>query len=99
MSFTSLAKSVMGLRIKKSSGDVLWFKIAVNQTATQSFADPPIITQKPSIQASPLLHSASETLSVRGRDIIKALSNDRRFLLYAALLKSMDAEFQQANAL
>ncbi len=34
--------------------------------------DPPIITQKPRVQASPLLHSPPETLSVRGRDIIAA---------------------------
>ncbi len=34
--------------------------------------DPPIITQKPRVQASPLLHSPPETLSIRGRDIIAA---------------------------
>ncbi len=34
--------------------------------------DPPIIMQKPGVQASPLLHSPTETLSVRGRDIIAA---------------------------
>ncbi len=28
--------------------------------------DPPIITQKPGVQASPLLHSPPETLSIRG---------------------------------
>ncbi len=34
--------------------------------------DHPIITQKPGVQASPLLHSPPETLRVRGRDIIAA---------------------------
>ncbi len=34
--------------------------------------DPPIITQKPGVQASTLLHSPPETLSVRGPDIITA---------------------------
>ncbi len=34
--------------------------------------DPPIITQKPGVQASPLLHLLPETLSVPGRDIIAA---------------------------
>ncbi len=34
--------------------------------------DPPLITQKPGVQASPLLHSPPETLSVHGRDIIAA---------------------------
>ena len=76
LSFNSLAKICEDLRTKESSGDVLWFNIAVNQTATQSFADPPIITQKPSAQASPPLHSTPETLSVCGRDIIAALANE-----------------------
>ncbi len=46
-----------------------------------------------------------ETLSVRGRDIIAALSNDRlvskhwKKLFKAAPLKSMDAGLQQSNAL
>ena len=77
-SFNSLAKSAIGLKPNESSGDDKWFKIAVNQTPTQSFADPPIITRKPRVQASPILHSPTETLSVRGRDIIAALSTDRR---------------------
>ena len=50
----------------------------VRTKSTQSFADPPIIRQKPSVRARPLLRSPPETGSVRRWDIIAALSNDRR---------------------
>jgi hypothetical protein len=68
-------------------------------------ADPPIITQTPSVQASPLLHSPPETLSVRGRDIIAAFIQwpssfeALKKLFKAAPLKSMDARLQQGNTL
>ena len=45
-------------KTKESAGNALYFK--VDQMATQPFADPPIITQKSSVQARPLLHSPPE---------------------------------------
>ncbi len=67
--------------------------------------DPPIITQKPGVQASPLLHSPPETLSVRGRDIIAAFIQwpssfeALKKLFKSAPLKSINARLQQGNAL
>ncbi len=67
--------------------------------------DPPIITQKPGVQASPLLHSPPETLSVRWRDIIAAFIQcpssfeALKKLFKSAPLKSIDARLQQGNVL
>ncbi len=67
--------------------------------------DPPIITQKPGVQASPLLHSPPVTLSVRGRDIIAAFIQwpssfeALKKTFKAAPLKSIDARLQLGNAL
>ncbi len=67
--------------------------------------DPPIITQKPVVQASPLLHSPPETLSVRGRDIIAAFIQwpssfeALKKTVQSSPLKSMDARLQQGNTL
>ncbi len=66
--------------------------------------DPPIITQNPGVQASPLLHSPPETLSVRGLDIISAFIQwpssfeALKKLFKSAPLKSIDARLQQGNA-
>ncbi len=67
--------------------------------------DPPIITQDARSPGQPTPPFIPETLSVRGRDIIAALSNDHlvskhwKKLFKAAPLKSMDAGLQQSNAL
>ena len=111
LSFDSFAKSAMGLRTKERSCDVLYFKIAVTQRVTQSFANPPIITQNPSVQASPLLHSLARDAERpwEGHNLSIILLDFRHSaldfrctktkLFYAAPLKWTDAELQRANAL
>ncbi len=78
--------------------------LSINRRCSLSTV-PPIITQKPGVQASPLLHSPPETLSVRGRDIISAFIQwlcrfeALKKLFKSAPLKSIDARLQQGNAL
>ncbi len=73
LSLTTLAKSAMGLSSNSFSVSDFYStkSLSIKRRCSLS-TDPPIITQKPRVQASPLLHSPPETLSVRGRDIIAA---------------------------
>ncbi len=91
-------------RIASASATFYSAKMLSIKRRCSLLTNPPIIMQKPRVQASPL-HSPPEMLSVRGWDIITACIQwpssfkALKKLFKSAPLKSTDTRLQQGNAL
>ena len=75
LSFDSLAKYAMGLKA------LVTFNISVNQTATQSFADPPISRNPASRPAHSPFTPRDAQCPWEGHRLITAISKDRQLLM------------------